>query len=141
MGLAFSTMRVIPIDEFGRDHYSLLLYVESRCVDNAGIPAAVSMRCNVKRHPGLGTGSSVAVWRDEWSTRLRGGKRAKGHDDWDCFADMAAVGWVCNIGTGVNPKWYLTEVGWCMAHLVRRWKAAGNQVKDFCETHNRECST
>lgn len=131
-------MRVIPIDEFGRDHYSLLLYVESVCVDNAGIPAAISMRCNAKRHPGLG---SCGAWKSEWSTRLRGDKRQPRHDDWDCFLDMAACGWVRNIGTGVNPRFWLTEVGWCMAHLVRRWKAAGNQVKDFCETHNRECST
>ncbi len=130
-------MRVIPIDEFGRDHYSLLLYVESVCVDCKGVPDLRRVRCNEKTRPYMVDGHRK--WDELNATRLRGDKRQPKHDDWDCFNDMAGVGWMSNIGTGLAPKWHLTEVGWCMAHLVRRWKATGNQVKDFCETHNREC--
>ena len=41
----------VPVEQWGRDHYSTLLYVEACAVDAKGRLEHDRMRCNRSRHP------------------------------------------------------------------------------------------
>lgn len=108
---------MIPTDQFGKDHWSLLAYIECRCVDNAGIIDRRQMRCNTYTHPKHVV--QHRLWMDSWGTRLRGYFEAEGdvargklivpsHDDWDCLEDLAAAGF-CNILGEISVS--MTDLG------------------------------
>lgn len=118
----------ISIKEWGRDHVSTLLYVENRCVDQGGKPAIEHMRCDPARHPGLAHRGSEGK---PSPTRLAQGV-LENHDDWDCIDDFEAWGLLRNTGTGIHPVWKLTELGWAVAHALRRARAEGTKVTDLC---------
>jgi len=46
-------MRFVPMNEWSKDHFSLLAYVETCCVDGQGILDHDRMRTNIPRHPGM----------------------------------------------------------------------------------------
>lgn len=89
---------------FGEDHYSTLLYVESRVVDNQGLLDHDHMRCHPQRHPllagaGRMAGSFGAADGSRYPTRLRRGpdgqvQQQPEHDDYDCLDDLVAAGWL-----------------------------------------------
>lgn len=84
----------LPIDQWGKDHWSTLAYIESRCVDHGGVLKNANMRTHAARHPlfmarGFGTPSDGS----QYPTRYKGGKIAN-HDDWDCVYDMVQAGLV-----------------------------------------------
>lgn len=89
-------------ERFGKDHYSTLAYVESRCVDHDGALEAAHMRCNARRHrllasTGLRTSQITRDrgWRDSWGSILKNGEQPyPKHDDWDCVEDLIACGWM-----------------------------------------------
>lgn len=92
--------RRLPIDQWGKDHWSTLAYIESRCVDHEGVLKNAHMRTNASRHllfmardfasPGDGS---------RYPTIYKGGEMAD-HDDWDCLYDMVQTGLL----TIVRPK-------------------------------------
>lgn len=111
-------------ENWGKDHFSTLLYLETRIVDYSGVVRGEQMRA-----------------RDSsYSCRLRSGEK-KNHGDYDCIEDMIAAGLVIGggrnkfsdyeRGKGPNPNlepfkpFKLTEKGWRLAHLLRRWKGGG----------------
>ena len=105
----------LPPECFGRDHFTVLLYVEAVVTTCRGYPSLVKMRCDPHRHPGLAhvdpMNDSLLHDGSKFPTRLKGGVEQSGHDDRDCFDDLSAAGWVENVGTGVDTF---------MAHDVRR---------------------
>lgn len=121
-------MTKIPLSKFGKDHWSTLLYIESRVVDNKGTIDKRHMRCNSERHPAFG---HIGGWKDEYSTRLSDGELVSGHDDWDCLYDMEEVGLVETRGTGVNPIVALTDGGWSVASRLRQHQGTGKGLSDF----------
>ena len=135
--------------EFGSDHWSTLIYIETRCVDHKGLPDRENMRTDRTLHPGLAHRGSSG----KFPTRLRGGVLLADHDDWSCLEDFEFYGILNNVGTGINPRYVLTERGWALAHALRRRLAEGKDTKDFnyktvlgpeCDKHhgfghNREC--
>lgn len=134
-------MTTVPIEQFGKDHWSLLAYIETVCVDNKGVPDLTRMRCNPQRHPGLvihGT-HGHAEWCDTYSTRLFGFFDAEDktrfilpdHDDHDCMNDFEAAGLVENIGTGINPVYKLTVYGLTVSGWLRQHKAQGGGFASF----------
>lgn len=137
---------IIPMGEWGKDHWSTLVYVESRAVDHNGIPDLNHLRCNETRHPGLkGPMARVCLrsWQPEYGTRLKGfwlhtkpdrtdpHRQLPQHDDWDCIDDLEEAGCINLIGTGINPVIRLTDLGWELAGKVRRWKAEGKTFATF----------
>ena len=83
----------VPIDQWGKDHWSTLAYIESRCVDHKGVLSNAHLRTNVGRHPlfvARGFGSPGDGSR--YPTRYKDGSGAlsliEDHDDWDCLYDM-----------------------------------------------------
>ena len=151
--------RVRP-EEFGKDHWSLLAYIETLVVDGIETGGAVGrarsrrgpaglgvidrdrVRCNPARHPLLlgPRQTSDFRWKPEWGTRLRGyfdapedqraTLRLPDHDDWDCLEDLDAAGLV-EFVTLTSGGVLLTEDGLRMAARLRAHKANGGHFATF----------
>ena len=108
-------MQQIEPKYFWVDHFSTLLYVESRCVDYGGKLDLQHLR----------------RWGDrgKYPTRLQDGVKVDGHDDFGCIDDMEAAGWLVNTGTGVNMLIRLTDLGWYIAGFLRRYAAEHQDVR------------
>lgn len=122
-------MRKVPVEEWGKDHWSLLAYVEVRCVDNKGTLAKHHMRCNTKTHPGHYAGMTLMPVHNPdgsymYSTKL-GMSVEPEHDDWDCLDDLETGGFITIGGTGLYPIVALTDAGRVMAGKIREWKGRG----------------
>lgn len=132
-------MRFVPMNEWGRDHFSLLAYVETCCVDGnkgQGVLDHDHMRTNIPRHPGMAGPRIVMASREEdfnpykYSTRLRNGVEPEG-DDWDCLYDLEEAKLIENRGTGIHPVLVMTEAGTRLAMMIRRHKLMGGSFSDF----------
>lgn len=120
----------VEMARWGRDHWSLLLYLETRCVDHQGTIGFVHMRCDVSRHPFFAVNHHI-VGDAKYPTRLVGGAELKDHDDWDCFYDLEKEGLIEDIGTGINPMVKMTQKGLKLAAELRALKAAGGNLLKF----------
>lgn len=120
------------VEQWGQDHWSLLAYIQTRCVDHGGEINLDHFRCNEKRHPGLV--ARHAKGSSDNGTRLKFGFLTN-HDDHDVAADLEAAGLLKHIGTGINPKFKLTAEGWRVVNLLFRHKAAGQNYASFNYPH------
>lgn len=137
-----------PVSCFGKDHWSLLAYVESRCVDGnkgVGTLARPHLRANPATHPLLAHATPTG-WKDTYSTRLKGffafderadvdkamnaGLMLRGHDDWDCLDDLQDAGFV-EILSLANGQVRMTDAGLDAAAQLRRHKARGGMFASF----------
>lgn len=122
----------VPMADFGKDHWSTFLYVETRCVDYGGELIREHLRVDPRRHPHHAhRGSSGSVP----PTRLRSGPRTN-HDDHDVLVDLVDAGLLRAVGTG-HPKFQLTDDGWRTAGRLRRWVAEGGTYGTFDEKEAR----
>jgi len=80
------TTKPIPMEEFGKDHWSTFAYVETLVVEGEQ-PRRERMRCDADRHPQFAHGE----FKDKFPTRTKKGE-VKNHDDWDCLDDCELVG-------------------------------------------------
>jgi hypothetical protein len=119
---------MIPIENFGHDHWSVFGYIETRVVDYGGIPAKEHLRCIHARHPFFAHRGGDA---SAYPTRLRGGRELADHDDWDCLDDIEAAGLIENIGTGAHPVFLLTDHGREIAGKLRGHKGQGGKWDEF----------
>lgn len=132
--------RQVPVEEWGKDHWSLFGYIETRCVDFKGTMDQRHLRCNPRRHPGLARIQSeieakIPDGPYPYPTRLREGLSVvEEHDDWDCFYDIEAAGLIEDKGTGINPLAVMTEAGRAMAGKLRAWKTKGGMFATFAPT-------
>jgi hypothetical protein len=139
-------MKKVPIEQWGRDHWSLLAFVEWLCVNHQGALSVAhrrNLRCNPKTHPGNCSMAQSAIcgWKPTYGTRLKGyyvpgggvdlRRQIKNHDDWDCLEDMEAAGVLQNKGTGMNPVFWLTERGIDLAAQVGAHKMRGDNFAGF----------
>lgn len=108
----------IPPKDWGKDHWSTLLYLETRVVDHGGL----IMR-NDPHMRGHREGDG-----EVYPTRLRDGVEVFGHDDFDCVQDMVAAGLVKAPG---GSRYVLTDLGWTAAGLLRRHKAEEKGIATF----------
>lgn len=80
--------------EWGRDHYSTLLFVK-HCIENEdGKIDNERMRCNPRIHRQL-LGKAqfdFGIPVEEYPTRLKDGKIKEKHDDFSCLEDMVRFG-------------------------------------------------
>lgn len=110
---------------WGRDHWSLLAYIEDGCVNSPIRSFRVDKRklqTNLNRHPqhmpaGHPDGS-------EYGIRLSDGTELEGsaYDEWDCLDDLEREGYIMSVGTGQNPAYEMTEIGHQMASRLRQHK-------------------
>jgi hypothetical protein len=95
----------LSIDQWGKDHWSTLAYIESRCVDHGGVLKNANMRTHVGRHPlfvarGFGTPGDGS----RYPTIHKGGEMAD-HDDWDCLYDMVQAGLIVIVKPKDDALW------------------------------------
>jgi len=134
----------IPVERWGKDHWSTLAFIEVLCVDYKGLLSDKhrrSLRCNPKTHPASGYWLGKPRWEKSYGTRLKGfytdnGKprpqlQLQSHDDWDCIEDMEAAGVLENNGSAINPMFKLTEQGLRYCAALRRFKANGGTFAKF----------
>jgi hypothetical protein len=138
----------IPVSRWGKDHWSLLAYVESLVVDapdKVGTVNRQRVRCNPGRHPLL-QGTRDGIWQPNYGTRLAGffeyaqrtdltaaetaGFFLPEHDDWDCLDDLDVANLVETLSL-INGKVLLTPVGSVIAAQLRLHKQQGGQFANF----------
>ena len=109
------------VTEWSKDHWSLLAYIETRCVDYEGTLDIRHMRCNEARHPEFR--HSYFVWDDRYSTRCKSGPIV-GHDDWDVLKNLVRAELIYPLYDG-KPEAHLTDKGKKMATAIRMHKIGG----------------
>jgi hypothetical protein len=117
----------IPIERFGKDHWSTFAYVEARIVDWGGKIDNTRMRCDPSRH----RQHAHIPWPQDYPTRLAGGDLQPKHDDWDCLADLVAAGLLDSVGAKETPRFKLTELGFRVTAALRKHKGSGGQFAQF----------
>jgi hypothetical protein len=118
----------IPLALFGKDHWSLFAYVETRIVDYRGEVANVHLRADwrINEHRKHKGGDARA-----YPTRLKNGETASPHDDWSCIDDLVREGLLVWNGTGLHPIFALTEQGRDAAAKLRQHKGDGGVFATF----------
>lgn len=137
-------MKTITISQFGRDHWSLLAYIETRTVDHKGVLDKNHLR--IKEEVDAAGRTYIGPkheWNPDWGTRLKGfaidknyqeidsSLRLPNHDDLDCFDDLENAKLIENLGSGLNPAAKLTKKGIEIASKLREHKATGGNFSDF----------
>lgn len=135
---------IVPVAKWGRDHWTTLLYAESRCVDYKGKIDNAHMRTNARVHRKmLGEPQMrMAMSSEDYPTRLRNGDTVDRHDDWSCLEEMVAHGLLTVVsesdkrpgqpfGGGVIVI-ALTDLGWRVAHTIRRDRGRGTATAVWC---------
>lgn len=119
----------IPMKEWGRDHTSTLLYLETCIVDHQGKLNPAHMRTDYQLHPGvpMTRAASIAGRETKYPTRLGDGSGfPHPHDDWSCLEDAEEAGLCANVGTGLNPLYRLTDTGWDLLGRLRLHRAGAD---------------
>jgi hypothetical protein len=140
----------IPMERWGKDHWSTFAYLETCAVDQKGIVDNRRMRCHARVHREFCAQATFGMQDgSKYPTRLKDGELEK-HDDWSCFEDMVAAGLVraqwrvkrsgeffdCN-----EAKVELTPFGQQIAAQLRQYKAGGGNYHDFVPTLEAETVT
>ncbi len=122
----------VPVEQFGKDHWSTFGYAANVVGGLNGIPNKDRMRTDRDLHPGL-VGTQVAMLESttKYPTRLKGGIELPNHDDWDCIEDLEAAGLMKWQGTGINPIFELTERGWKVFKALTDFKNKGGTFATF----------
>lgn len=131
---------------FGRDHWTTLAYIESVMTDCAGfqLGADPRMRSNRRNHRVMSEvprpkrakmSSSVAaqLMSPDDGSRLKNGQVVRGHDDWNCVEDFAAVGFFDLGPNGLGPGKTLrfSPLGKAVAARLRQHRQDGGQAEHF----------
>lgn len=115
---------------FGKQHWSLLAFIETQVVDKAFPLDHRRMSCNEKKR-GISNGSPFG-WDDKYSTQNKFGVcEISGHDDIDCFEELINEGFIINNGTLLNMYPQLTDKGWKCIGQLREFKGKGGNYIDF----------
>lgn len=147
----------IPTRRWGDDHYSTLLYLDTRVVDHRGL--LHSLRIDTPAAP-MGCDPHMRL-DGRYPTRLRAPEaELRGHTDYDCLADAIAAGFLrvartpdsvrhvrlrpfdpppipdeptgdelMDQGNQIQYAW--TEQGYHLIARLRRWRADGKQLREF----------
>lgn len=129
----------IKPEQWGKDHWSTLLYAESIAVNHGGKIDNRRMRTNARLHrhfANLAPITGQIVDGSSYPTRLADGENADNHDDWSCLEDAAAAGYVilcfrrastagAKVFGDMEARVELTDLGFDIAHAVRKLAARG----------------
>jgi hypothetical protein len=127
---------MVPIENWGKDHWSTFAYAETLAVEHEGIiiHEPMRMRTNHKTHPFLWNPMDGSIY----PTILRNGNILRGHDDWDCIDDAVKNGLLIDVGSSLNRAFRLTKRGREIANLLREHESNGGKFKDFSEWFDKD---
>ena len=120
-------LEAIPPTDWGRDHWSTLVFLEMMTVDNMGLVQVPHMRTDPDVHPKY----VYHTTKKRYPTRLQGGKKLSGHDDWSCMEDMIDAGMMVALMRGRSVWVFFTPFGSAVAGALRAFKARGGLYRDF----------
>jgi hypothetical protein len=140
---SFTKDDMIPMEFWGKGHWSILAYIEAVMVECAGFqvgfdPRMTQNRRNFRvmqemcpRPKRTSTPHGGVAMDDKWSTLLNNSQRVIGHDDWCCIQDIAAEGLLS--ATSFEPKdtLHLSEKGKDLAAKLRVHKQEGGMYATF----------
>jgi hypothetical protein len=137
--------QLVPMNRWGKDHWSTLAYVEHVAVECAGfqVGSDARMKSN-RRHTRLlsqgcpnpkrakSTSAMGMIMRPEHATKLKDGTLLANHDDWACLQDFVAEG-LFKPGLELEPGTVLafSERGHALTAALRVHKASGGQFAQF----------
>ena len=122
----------VGIKQFGKDHWSTFVYIETRCVDHKGIIENDKMRTDIDRHLFKAGNTNFEFSQNiKYPTILKGGIELQDHDDWDCVDDLIITGLLKNKGTKMTPVFEITDLGWEIVKQLRRHRSNGNTWDTF----------
>lgn len=133
----------IPMERWGKDHWTTLAYLETRAVDGKGKIENKRMRCNARLHRAFcGVFMGRVIDGSKYPTRLNDGTTVEEHDDWSCLEDMVVAGVLTARFRQVNMQVFgnseaaikLTPLGASIAAQLRAHKAAGGSYAGFAPT-------
>ena len=140
----FCELIPIPMEKWGKDHWSTFAYLETLAVDGGkngwAIPDRKRMRTNEIRHPHLLGNSgfiSESFHASKYPTILKEGK-VDGHDDWDCVDDIVKEGLLEDVGSGLNRAFTFTKLGKRVVGELRKHKMEGKSFSEFAFTEKDE---
>lgn len=122
-------MQKVTESQFGKDHWSTLAFLETQIVDKSLPIDLKRMRVNETKRA-FNNGSPFG-WREHYSTILKDGSVASGHDDIDVLDDLEEYGYIKNNGTHINICPELTDKGWKVCEAIRKHKGIGGSFKTF----------
>lgn len=142
------TSEFIEEGRWGKDHWSLLAYIEHVMVDCAGFQVGLDAHMRQGRrhyrvmreecpHPKRRHGHSpvdrAMAMEPEHGTRLKGGVVLPWHDDWSCVQDLAHAGYFTCTADEVQPGAVLhfSDKGMGIAAKLRQHKSAGGGFGTF----------
>jgi len=114
-------MTIVPIEKWGKDHWSTFIYAERRAADCRGVLCIRNMRCDPLAHPGYTHEGACG----DYPTRLVDDSVIERHDDWSCLEDAEHLGLLKMDGVKVE----LTNTGWVVASMARRRIALNRPYK------------
>lgn len=129
------TDRYVPMELWGKDHWSTLAYLETVQVDHKMLMmhSDARMRQNRRHFRILGARRPALPMQREHGSRLNDGSYVPGHDDWNCVQDMAHAGLLSINSDDLGPGVVFTLVarGLALAHELRIYKANGGNFQTF----------
>jgi len=140
----------IKPDQFGKDHRTTFLYVETKVTDTGRFKLSPNPHMRTHRHNWrLASRRLGAGFGDKYGTRLRDGGEQLKHDDWDCVQDLAEAGFLTihehepmESGDILHQKnsaqatenyghVTLTDAGWSAATALRKHRAEHGNTSAF----------
>lgn len=120
-------MKKNDISVFGKDHWFLLAYIETCCVETEPLDKR-RLRCNEKRHPLHNV--NYCKWDKTYGTRLKNLKTLPNHDDWDCLCDLENAELIETISE-ISGFVKLTKSGSFVVNQIRNHKINGGSFSNF----------
>lgn len=135
----------VPIEQFGKDHWSTFAYAECCVVDRQFLDKR-RLRCNPETHPLNAVNQNHGVcmhWDPKYGTRLKGffedpSQQLESHDDWDCLDDLDHAG-LLEVISVANAHVELMEKGMQIASELRIFKQKGGNFASFTPSVCGEC--
>lgn len=134
----------IPMDLWGKDHWSLLAYISCVMEEFAGFQVGFDGRMRQNRRnfrimkeqapvPKRVNNCMGIVMKEDYSTRLKNGVVARDHDDWCCVQDMATAGLFQETVEKVEPNKILhfSDKGIQISNALRVHKMRGGVFSNF----------
>jgi len=138
----------IPMAKWGKDHWSILAYLETVEVECGGFQVGFDGRMRQgrrnfrvmpqecpkpKRFDKCPRLQDAEPMEHEHGTRLNDGTVVEGHDDWCCIQDMAMDGLFTTKLISVEPGkiLHLSKIGWNIVNALRKHKAEGGSFASF----------
>lgn len=112
-------MKNIQIDNFGKDHWSMLAYAECMAVDCKGQIDCRRIRMKNNKY-----------WKPEYTTRLKNNAITENHDDVDCLNDLEYNGLI-EVISYANLIIKMTEKGNKISANLRNFKSSGGKFVNF----------